>query len=74
MVKLTIENMKSIDKVDEIMLETEVINQGALNLYESFGFLRTKRLYRYYLNTHDAYIDFTIRGEITNKNCLFATA
>ena len=51
LVKLTIENMKSIDKVDEIMLETEVINQGALNLYESFGFLRTKRLYRYYLNT-----------------------
>ncbi|EMG48315.1 N-acetyltransferase catalytic subunit, putative [Candida maltosa Xu316] len=55
LVKLTIENMKSKDDVDEIMLETEVINQGALNLYESFGFMRTKRLYRYYLNTHDAY-------------------
>lgn len=54
LVKLTIDNMK-VDGVDEIMLETEVINQGALNLYESFGFLRTKRLYRYYLNTHDAY-------------------
>ncbi|RLV93233.1 N-alpha-acetyltransferase 30 [Spathaspora sp. JA1] len=54
LVKLTIENML-VDNVDEIMLETEVINQGALKLYESFGFLRTKRLYRYYLNTHDAY-------------------
>ncbi|RCK59394.1 N-alpha-acetyltransferase 30 [Candida viswanathii] len=55
LVKLTIENMRENDDVDEIMLETEVINQGALNLYESFGFLRTKRLYRYYLNTHDAF-------------------
>lgn len=55
LVKLTIENMRKNDEVDEIMLETEVINQGALNLYESFGFLRTKRLYRYYLSTHDAY-------------------
>ncbi|EGW30762.1 uncharacterized protein SPAPADRAFT_62613 [Spathaspora passalidarum NRRL Y-27907] len=54
LVKLTIENMTQ-DNVDEIMLETEVINEGALKLYESFGFLRTKRLYRYYLNTHDAY-------------------
>ncbi|CAK9441126.1 uncharacterized protein LODBEIA_P49950 [Lodderomyces beijingensis] len=54
LVKLTIEKMQQ-DNVDEIMLETEVINQGALNLYESFGFLRAKRLYRYYLNTHDAF-------------------
>lgn len=41
--------------VDEVMLETEVINEGALRLYESMGFMRTKRLYRYYLNTHDAF-------------------
>lgn len=40
---------------DEIMLETEVVNVNLLNLYENFGFLRVKRLYRYYLNTHDAY-------------------
>lgn len=54
LVKLTIDKMIK-DNADEIMLETEVINNGALRLYESLGFLRTKRLYRYYLNTHDAY-------------------
>ncbi|KAF6069932.1 Acetyltransferase (GNAT) family protein [Candida albicans] len=71
LVKLTIENMKSIDKVDEIMLETEVINQGALNLYESFGFLRTKRLYRYYLNTHDAYRLILPLGEKSRTRIAF---
>ncbi|ODV81702.1 acyl-CoA N-acyltransferase [Suhomyces tanzawaensis NRRL Y-17324] len=55
LVHLTIKNMVQWENVDEIMLETEVINKGALRLYESLGFLRTKRLYRYYLNTHDAY-------------------
>ncbi|CAI5759613.1 unnamed protein product [Candida verbasci] len=55
LVKLTIEKMEKDDLVDEIMLETEVSNIGALKLYESFGFLRTKRLFRYYLNTHDAF-------------------
>lgn len=55
LVKLSIELMIKQDNVDEIMLETEVINKSALNLYESFGFIRSKRLYRYYLNTHDAF-------------------
>lgn len=55
LVELTIQKMKEWDKVDEVMLETEVINEAALRLYELLGFLRTKRLYRYYLNTHDAY-------------------
>ncbi|CAN3371725.1 hypothetical protein DIURU_002938 [Diutina rugosa] len=55
LVKMTVKNMVEWDNVDEIMLETEVINAGALRLYESLGFLRTKRLYRYYLNTHDAF-------------------
>ncbi|CAF0788706.1 unnamed protein product [Didymodactylos carnosus] len=40
---------------DEIVLEAEVTNQAALNLYENLGFLREKRLYRYYLNGVDAY-------------------
>lgn len=46
-----------IDKYqcDEITLETEVINKKALKLYENFGFMRIKRLYRYYMNRHDAY-------------------
>ncbi|KAG7665196.1 naa30 [[Candida] subhashii] len=70
LVKLTIEHMK-IDGVDEMMLETEVINQGALNLYESFGFLRTKRLYRYYLNTHDAYRLILPLSERSHKRIAF---
>ena len=37
------------------MLETEVTNLGALRLYEGLGFVRDKRLHRYYLNGNDAY-------------------
>lgn len=37
------------------VLETEVDNYGALYLYESLGFVRTKRLFRYYLNGNEAY-------------------
>ncbi|CDR37384.1 CYFA0S01e10198g1_1 [Cyberlindnera fabianii] len=40
---------------DEIMLETEAVNIPAITLYENMGFMRSKRLYRYYLNQHDAY-------------------
>ena len=43
------------DGADEIMLETEVCNLSALRLYESFGFIRDKRLSAYYLNGNDAY-------------------
>ncbi len=51
---------KSIDKMkeegaDEIVLETELTNIAALKLYESFGFIRDKRLLTYYLNGNDAY-------------------
>ncbi|PVH21624.1 hypothetical protein CXQ85_000606 [Candidozyma haemuli] len=55
LVQMTISKMIAWDSIDEVMLETEVINSAALKLYESLGFLRAKRLYRYYLNTHDAY-------------------
>ena len=40
---------------NEVVLETEVDNYGALHLYESLGFVRTKRLFRYYLNGNEAY-------------------
>jgi peptide alpha-N-acetyltransferase len=40
---------------DEIMLETEVTNTAAMHLYENMGFLRSKRLHRYYLNASDAF-------------------
>ncbi|KAI0517711.1 GAG protein N-acetyltransferase [Xylaria bambusicola] len=40
---------------DEIVLETEETNIPAMRLYESLGFLRTKKLHRYYLNGNSAY-------------------
>ncbi|KAI9740809.1 MAG: N-alpha-acetyltransferase mak3 [Claussenomyces sp. TS43310] len=40
---------------DEIILETEVTNTAAMKLYERLGFLRSKKLHRYYLNGNTAY-------------------
>lgn len=40
---------------DEIALETEVTNTAAMKLYERLGFLRSKKLHRYYLNGNSAY-------------------
>ena len=37
------------------MLEAETTNQGALRLYSRAGFLRDKRLGKYYLSGADAY-------------------
>lgn len=39
----------------QIILETEVSNTKALNLYSRLGFIRERRLYRYYLNGSDAF-------------------
>ncbi|KIX92264.1 uncharacterized protein Z520_12010 [Fonsecaea multimorphosa CBS 102226] len=40
---------------DEIALETEETNTGAMKLYERLGFLRSKKLHRYYMNGNSAY-------------------
>lgn len=40
---------------DEVVLETEATNTPAMKLYERLGFLRSKRLHRYYLNGNSAY-------------------
>lgn len=40
---------------DEIALETEETNTAAIKLYERLGFLRSKKLHRYYLNGNSAY-------------------
>ncbi|KAF7421015.1 N-alpha-acetyltransferase mak3 [Pleurotus ostreatus] len=50
----SVEAMK-MDGVDEVVLETEYDNNAALSLYESLGFIREKRLYRFYLNGKDAF-------------------
>ncbi|XP_067119832.1 uncharacterized protein [Centruroides vittatus] len=42
------------DEADEVVLETEITNKPALRLYENLGFVRDKRLFRYYLNGVDA--------------------
>ena len=40
---------------DECVLEAESTNIGALKLYENLGFIRDKRLRRYYLSGTDAF-------------------
>lgn len=54
LVRNSIEAMKE-DGVEEIVLETEFDNYAALSLYESLGFIREKRLHRFYLNGKDAF-------------------
>ena len=39
----------------QVVLETEFDNSAALSFYESLGFIREKRLYRFYLNGKDAF-------------------
>eukprot|EP01135_Chromosphaera_perkinsii_P006596 Nk52_evm21s553 gene=Nk52_evmTU21s553 len=40
---------------DEVVLEAEISNTAALHLYENLGFVRDKRLFRYYLSGTDAF-------------------
>lgn len=39
----------------QVALETEQSNAASLRLYERLGFLRSKKLHRYYLNGNAAY-------------------
>lgn len=39
----------------EITLEAEVTNSAALRLYQNLGFIRERRLEKYYLNGNDAF-------------------
>ncbi|KAG2482381.1 hypothetical protein HYH03_018677 [Edaphochlamys debaryana] len=54
LVKMAISAM-SAGGCEEVVLEAEVVNTGALKLYQGLGFVRDKRLHRYYLNGVDAY-------------------
>jgi N-alpha-acetyltransferase 30 len=54
LVKMATEAMTQRD-ADEIVLETEVTNTASLRLYERLGFLRSKKLHRYYLNGNSAF-------------------
>jgi peptide alpha-N-acetyltransferase len=55
LVHASIERMRDVSRCDEVVLETEVTNGGALRLYERLGFVREERLLRYYLNGVDAF-------------------
>lgn len=51
---------KALDKMveggcAEVTLEAEVTNHAALRLYENLGFIRDRRLEKYYLNGNDAF-------------------
>ena len=54
LVQKAIEAMR-VRSADEIVLETEETNIPAMRLYERLGFLRSKKLHRYYLNGSSAY-------------------
>lgn len=54
LVKKAIEAMVNRN-ADEIVLETEETNTPAMKLYEQLGFIRSKKLHRYYLNGNSAY-------------------
>ncbi|ORY67088.1 acyl-CoA N-acyltransferase [Pseudomassariella vexata] len=54
LVKMSIDAMAERN-ADEIVLETEETNLPAMRLYERLGFLRSKKLHRYYLNGNSAY-------------------
>ncbi|KAL6066499.1 N-alpha-acetyltransferase 30 [Balamuthia mandrillaris] len=54
LVMRAIDEMKK-DECEEVVLETEVTNKGSLALYEKLGFIKDKRLCRYYLNGVDAF-------------------
>lgn len=54
LVRLAVDAMAARN-ADEIVLETEVSNTASLKLYERLGFIRSKRLHRYYLNGNAAF-------------------
>ena len=54
LVRMAIDAMVARD-ADEVVLETEVTNEPAIKLYQRLGFLRSKRLHRYYLSGGSAF-------------------
>lgn len=54
LVRMALDMMIARD-ADEVALETEETNNAAMKLYERLGFLRSKKLHRYYLNGSSAY-------------------
>ncbi|KAH0543295.1 hypothetical protein FGG08_002358 [Glutinoglossum americanum] len=57
LVRMAIDAMieRDADERGQVALETEITNTAAMKLYERLGFLRSKRLHRYYLNGNTAF-------------------
>lgn len=53
--ELYLSQVKTAYSAHEVYLETEITNTQALALYTGFGFIRTKKLFNYYLNGNSAY-------------------
>ena len=69
LVKMAIDAMIK-GNADEIVLETEETNTPAMRLYERLGFLRSKKLHRYYLNGNSAYRLVLLLKESATDFCL----
>lgn len=54
LVKFAVQKMRQLG-AQEIVLETEAKNKAALKLYQKLGFIRDKRLNKYYMNQGDAF-------------------
>ena len=54
LVMLAVDTMR-LKGCTEVVLETEIGNSGALTLYEGLGFVRDKRLDKYYQQGTDAF-------------------
>lgn len=44
-----------MNNADEVALETEIINTAAVSFYEKLGFIKSKKMSKYYLSGTDAY-------------------
>ncbi|KAK9371204.1 acyl-CoA N-acyltransferase [Lipomyces kononenkoae] len=72
LVRMAIDRMIE-DGADEIVLETEVDNESAIRLYEKMGFIRSKRMHRYYMNASDAFrLVLPVKVESTIRYCVLA--
>lgn len=53
---------------EEVVLETESDNATALAFYAKLGFVRSKRLYRFYLNAKDAFrLELPLPSYVTDQ-------
>ena len=52
----------------QVVLETEYDNAGALAFYAAMGFMREKRLFRFYMNGKDAFRWIVAHGTLASRN------